>query len=243
MENGSRWKMAESFQNLEGAAATSRLWKNTTHWKRVSQSARASSKRYLLACLGAECFVAMCMLFSDKSDQLRIILGNCRIPLRLVRSLSQGPLGFQYGGRAFFKSLNKTFHEKCRMFRLPSGHCTPFIKMRNKPEFGVFSLQPSPRLRGGVGCAAIVYKKLCGIKLVVGKNLIRHEKKKKTIHFFAIIGFSPRKIKRTNYSYKLPPFLIKKPRKTTVSIKLGRCYPQNPSDMGIPFSYYLSELG
>ena len=96
--------MAESFQNLEGAAATSRLWKNTTHGKRVSQSARASSKRYLLACLGGECFVAMCMLFSERSDHLRIILGNCRIPLRLVRSLSQGPLGFQYGGRAFFKS-------------------------------------------------------------------------------------------------------------------------------------------
>lgn len=26
-----------------------------------------------------------------------------------------------------------------------------FIKMRNKPEFGVFSLQLSPRLQGGVG--------------------------------------------------------------------------------------------
>ena len=127
------------------------------------------------------------------------------------------------------KSLNKTFHEKCRMFGLPSGHCTPLIKMRNKPEFGVFSLQPSPRW--GVGWAAMVYKKLCSIKLVVGKNLLNN------------IGFSLRKIKRTNYSYKLPPFLIKKPRKKPVSIKLGRCYPQNPSDMGIPFSYYLSELG
>ena len=135
--------MAESFQNLEGAAATSRLWKNTTHWKRVGQSARARSKRYLF---GAECFVAMCMLFSEKSDNLRIIFGNCRIPLKLVRSLSQGPLGFQYGGRAFFKSKpGSTFYEKSLMFRLPLGHCTLFIKMRNKPEFGVFSLQPSPR--------------------------------------------------------------------------------------------------
>ena len=91
-------------------------------------------------------------------------------------------------------------------------------------------------MRGGGGGAAIVYKKLCSIKLVVGKNLIKHEKKKKTVRFFAIIGFSLWKIKRTNYSYKLPPFLIKKPRKKPVSIKLGRCYPPNPSDMGIPFS-------
>ena len=49
----------------------------------------------------------MCMLFSEKSDQLRIILGNCRIPLRLVRSLSQGPLGFQYGGRAYFQVIEQ----------------------------------------------------------------------------------------------------------------------------------------
>jgi len=144
--------VAESFQNLERAAATSRLWKNTTHWKRVSQSARARSKRYLL---GAECFVAMCMLFSEKSDHLRIILGNCRIPLRLARSVSQGPLGFQYGGRDFSRR-DKIEHDVSR---------GKFIKMRNKPEFGVFSLQPSPRLRGGVGWAAIVYKKTLWYKI------------------------------------------------------------------------------
>ena len=185
----------------------------------------------------------MCMLFSEKSDQLRIILGNCRTVFLWDSSeVSPRVLSvFNMAAEPIFKSLNKTFHEKCRMFRLTSGHCTPLIKMRNKPEFGVFSLQPSPRW--GVGWAAIVYKKLCSIKLVIGKNLIKHEKKNKTIPFFAIIGFSLRKIKRTHYSYKLPPFLSKKPRKKPVSIKLGRCYPQNRSDMGIPFSYYLSELG
>ena len=35
-----------------------------------------------------------------------------------------------------------------------------------------------------MGWAAIVYKKLCSIKLVVGKNLIKHEKKKKNYPFF-----------------------------------------------------------
>ena len=49
----------------------------------------------------------MCMLFSEKSDQLRIILGDCRIPLRLVRSRSHGPLGFQYGGRAYFQVIEQ----------------------------------------------------------------------------------------------------------------------------------------
>ena len=89
------------FPKFGGGSCDISSVENTTHWKRVGQSARARSKRYLL---GAECFVAMCMLFSEKSDQLRIIFGSCRIPLRLVRSLSQGPLGFQYGGRGFFKS-------------------------------------------------------------------------------------------------------------------------------------------
>ena len=179
MENRSRWKTAESFQNLEGAAATSRLWKNTTHWKRVSQSARARSKRYLW---GAECFVAMCMLFSEKSDQLRIILGDCRIPLRLVRSRSHGPLGFQYGGRAYFQVIEQDVSREMPYVQATVRTLHPAIKMRNKPEFGVFSLQPSPRW--GVGWAAIVYKKLCSIKLVVGKNVIKHEKKNKTILFF-----------------------------------------------------------